>query len=55
LLENIQPKEEMLEALKMNIQIQAEARDKNKDLFITAHKINLRSVDDKIQRFIERV
>jgi hypothetical protein len=55
LLQKLQPDEKVLQVFQLNLQKQIEESGKSKDLIVASFKNNLKSVEDKIQRFIERI
>ncbi|MDR1988225.1 MAG: hypothetical protein LBQ24_05890 [Candidatus Peribacteria bacterium] len=55
LLERLEPDERVIEVFKLNLQKQIEERENNKDLIVTSFKDNLKSLENKIQRFVERI
>jgi hypothetical protein len=55
LLQRLKPDERTIEVFKLNLQKQIEEKEKDKESVVTLFKNNLKSVENKIQRFIERI
>jgi hypothetical protein len=55
LLQRLQPNERLIQTFQLSLDKQIKASDKDKDLILSTLKNNLTSVENKIQRFIERI
>jgi len=55
LLERIQPKEELLTKFQEIIRQKIEERDNNRNLLVASHKDELKSIENKITRYTERI
>jgi phospholipid N-methyltransferase len=55
LLQRLQPDERLIQVFQLNLEKQIKESEKNKYLVVTSLKNNLRGVEDKIQRFIDRI
>jgi hypothetical protein len=55
LLQRLQPSERVIQVFQLSLQRLIEESGNDKDLVITSLKNNLKSVDDKVQRYIDRI
>jgi hypothetical protein len=55
LLQKIKPNDKLLDIFKANLNKLLEERQRDKDLFLREYKIKVKTNEDKIQRFIERI
>ncbi|MDR2609514.1 MAG: hypothetical protein LBC06_02880 [Rickettsiales bacterium] len=55
LLQRLQPDERLIQVFQLSLQKQIKENGKNKDLIVNSFKSNLSNLENKIQRYIERI